>query len=114
MYYEVIVKHIGNKKTSSGGFGRRESNIVSGFAVTEYSIFRGDDKFEEENEYYISVDAVKKLLEERDVMIENKIKEKKETPVTSSNSTVKSTTVKSTPFGNSDVSKTTVKKNPFV
>ena len=110
LYYEIVVKHIGHKKTTSGGFGRRESNIVSGFSVTEYSIFRGDDHFEEENDYFISVDDVKKLLEERDIMIENKKKEKKE----DENGSVKATKTKATPFGESSASKTTAKKNPFI
>lgn len=110
LYYEVAVKHIGHKKTTSGGFGRRESNIVSGFSVTEYSIFRGDDHFEEENDYYISVDTVKKLLEERDIMIENKIKEAK----SAGSGSVKATAVKSAPFGESSAPKTAAKKNPFI
>lgn len=109
--YEVAVKHVGHKKTSTGGFGRRESNIVSGFSVTEYSIFRGEEPYEEENDYFISIDDVKKLLEEREIMVENKIKEAKEKDNTTGS--VKGTSVKSAPFGNS-APKSAPKKNPFV
>ncbi len=109
LYYEILVKQIGQKKATTGGFGRRESHIVSGFSVTEYSVFRGDEPFEEENEYFISIDKVKELLEERDIMIENKIKEAK------SGGTVASTTVKKTPFGSADKPATKAeKKNPFI
>ena len=115
LYYEVLVKQIGQKKATNGGFGRRESHIVSGFSVTEYSVFRGDEPFEEENDYYISIDDVKNLLEERDVMIENKVKEAK----TGASGTVASTTVKKTPFGSATTeekpkAKATEKKNPFI
>lgn len=110
LYYEISVKHIGHKKTTSGGFGRRESNIVNGFSVTEYSVFRGDDHFEEENDYYISVEDVKKLLEERDIMIANKIQEQK----SSDNKSVKSVSGNAAPFGESAPSKLATKKNPFI
>lgn len=113
LYYEVLVKHIGQKKATAGGFGRRESQIVSGFSVTEYSVFRGDEPFEEENEYFIPVDKVKELLEERDVMIENKVKEAK----AGGSGSVASTKVTKTPFGSSDEkpkAKATEKKNPFI
>ena len=112
LYYEILVKHIGQKKAVSGGFGRRDSHIVSGFSVTEYSVFRGDEPFEEENDYYLPVDKIKELLEEREVMIENKIKEAK----TGGSTTVANTSVKKTPFGSSEEKpkKTTEKKNPFI
>ena len=112
LYYEILVKQIGQKKVASGGFGRRESHIVSGYSITEYSVFRGDEPFEEENDYYISVEKVKELLEERDVMIENKIKEAK----TGASGTVANTTVKKTPFGDSESKPKakTEKKNPFI
>ena len=116
LYYEVLVKQIGQKKVASGGFGRRESHIVSGFSVTEYSVFRGEEPFEEENEYYIPIDKVKELLEEREVMIENKIKEQKNGGGNGSGGTVASTSVKKTPFGSSDESPKAKadKKNPFI
>lgn len=84
LYYEVVSKHVGAKKQkSSGGFGRREEKITSGFTVTEYSIFKGDEKFEEENEYFISIKDMKTAMEDREIMIENmkeKAKEKGSKP----------------------------------
>lgn len=78
LYYEIVTKTVGSKKATSGGFGRRDSKMVSGYTVTEYSIFRGDDPFEEENDYYVDIETVKKAKAERDIMIETKIKEQKE------------------------------------
>lgn len=79
LYYEVLTKQIGGapKKTTSA-FGRRESNTVSGFSITEYSIFNGDEKFEEEHELYISIEDMKEAMKERQILIETKIKEAKE------------------------------------
>lgn len=84
LYYEILTKQIGGKKAvKEGGFGRRDAKIVSGFSVTEYSVFRGEEKFEEESEYFIPLDAMKTAMKAREVVIEQKIKdakEKKDTP----------------------------------
>lgn len=110
LYYEVITKQVGAKKQSVGGFGRRESHAVSGYTTTEYSVFRGDDPFDEENEYYISTEDMKNALNERDIKIENMIKAKKEEaskPKTSSPKS-KGSNGKASPFGS-----TSTKKSPF-
>ena len=74
---EIINKQIGgNKKKVEGHFGRRESKIVDGFSVEEYSVFGGDPALEEESEYFIPIDDMKSLLKERDIMIKAKIDEK--------------------------------------
>lgn len=78
LYYEINVKQVGGKKAASSGFGRRDSKMVSGFSVTEFSVFRGDEAFEEENEYYINSDSMNSALNERNIMIENRVKEAKE------------------------------------
>lgn len=110
LYFEIVMKQVGQKKSTSGGFGRRESNMISGFTVTEYSIFRGDSPFEEENEYYVSVEQVKQALAERDIMIANKIKEAKEKG--------SSNTTSNKPFGNPVANQNTnanasARVNPF-
>jgi hypothetical protein len=67
LYYEIIARQVGGqKRKTKAAFGSRESKIVDGFNVTEYSIFRGDEPFEEENEYYIDMDAMKQAMKERD------------------------------------------------
>lgn len=69
---EVITETVGNAPTQAKGFGRRNSNVISGFTRTIYNIFNSecDAPFEEEHKNYISVDDVKKLLKERDMFLE--------------------------------------------
>jgi len=79
LWYEIKTKTIGGKKASTnGGFGRRDSKMTSGFTITEFSIFKGDEAFEEENEMFISVDTMKSAMKTREIMIEQKIKDAKE------------------------------------
>ncbi len=79
LYYEILTKQIGGTKVvKEGGFGRRDAKIVSGFSITEYSVFRGDEKFDEEADLFIPIDAMKTAMKARDVMIEQKIKDAKE------------------------------------
>ena len=76
IYFDVLTRQIGAKKVaqSSGGFGRREARTTSGFSVVEYSIFKGDEPFEEENENYVDKAQMKKAMESRGITIEQKIK----------------------------------------
>lgn len=105
---EIINRQVGgNKKKVEGHFGRRESKVVDGFTVEEFSCFGGDPTLEEENEYFVSVDDMKELLKERKVMIEAKISEKKsenKKPISSGLGTRKSTVDTSTNIDN---------ENPF-
>lgn len=111
LYYEIITKQVGAKKPTTGGFGRRESHMVSGFSITEYSVFRGDEAFDEENEYYINPEDMKQALNERDIKIDNMVKtakENKDKPKSSPKGASSSGT-KANPFG----SASTKKKSPF-
>ena len=111
LYYEIITKQVGAKKPTTGGFGRRESHMVSGFSVTEYSVFRGDEAFDEESEYYINPEDMKQALNERDIKINNMIQKTKEDsnkPKNSPKGAASSTTTKNNPFGTSST-----KKSPF-
>ena len=110
MYYEIITKQVGVKKPTTGGFGRRESHMVSGFSVTEYSVFRGDEAFDEENEYYINPEDMKQALNERDIKIDNMVKtakENKDKPKSSPKG-ASSSGAKANPFGSAST-----KKSPF-
>ena len=79
IYYDILTRQIGAKKVSSNnGFGRRDTNTVSGYSATEYSIFKGDESFEEENELYIEPKEFNKAMESRAITIEQKIKTKKD------------------------------------
>lgn len=118
--YEIITKQVGRPKAdvNEGGFGRKKSNIISGFSITEYSITYGYDPMDEENELFVSVDDVKEALNVREIMIEKKIAEKKENPSTTSSSpSPKGASAKSSgsnPFGGGSSSTSeTKKKNPF-
>lgn len=76
---EVISRHVGRVKSNDKvAFGRRQSNIVSGYDKTEYCIFSGENVFEEENEYYIDPKSVKEAKKKRELMIEAMIQQKKE------------------------------------
>ena len=110
LYYEIITKQVGAKKTTTGGFGRRESHMVSGFSVTEYSVFRGDEAFNEENEYYINPEDMKQALNERDIKIDNMVKTAKESKdkPKSSPKGASSSGAKANPFGSAST-----KKSPF-
>lgn len=74
---ECVTRTVGNTEKKSNGFGR-QSHRVSGYTVTEYRIFSGGNVLEDENQYYLSKEDVKKKLGERDIMIEQRIKEKKQ------------------------------------
>lgn len=77
---ECVTRTVGAKNQPKK-FGNRESHRVSGYTVTEYKIFGGGDVLEEENKYYLDKETVKKLLNERDIKIEqlkNENKEKKD------------------------------------
>jgi hypothetical protein len=110
LYYEIITKQVGAKKPTTGGFGRRESHMVRGFGVTEYSVFRGDEAFDEENEYYINPEDMKQALNERDIKIDNMVKtakENKDKPKSSPKG-ASSSGAKANPFGSAST-----KKSPF-
>ena len=110
LYYEIITKQVGAKKSTTGGFGRRESHMVSGFSVTEYSVFRGDEAFDEESEYYINPEDMKQALNERDIKIDNMVKtakENKDKPKSSPKG-ASSSGAKANPFGSAST-----KKSPF-
>lgn len=102
IFYEVVTKHVGGQKVeSNGGFGRRNAHIATGYTVTEYSIFRGDEPFEEENEYYVPLDVMKEAVTERDMYIASKLEEKKNAPSGGGfgGNSPKNSTAKASPFG---------------
>ena len=59
--FDIVSRQIGGKKSKSA-FGKKESKIVGGFSVTEYSIFSGEAPMDDESEYYIEEDDFKKLF----------------------------------------------------
>lgn len=75
---EVLQVQIGGDNTvKEGHFGRRESNITMGFTITEFNVFGGDPKLDEENDKFIEMEKMKELLKERDILIASKIQAKK-------------------------------------
>lgn len=80
IYYDILTRQIGAKTvtSSNGGFGRREKHTVSGYTVNEYSVFKGEEPFEEENEYFIDKADMKKAMQSREITIEQKIKDAKD------------------------------------
>ena len=59
--FDIITRQVGGKKTKNA-FGKRESKIVGGYSVTEYSIFGGEAPMDDESEYYIEEDDFKKMF----------------------------------------------------
>lgn len=59
--FDIVSRQVGGKKSKSA-FGKRESKIVGGFSVTEYSVFSGEAPLDDESEYYIDEDDFKKLF----------------------------------------------------
>ena len=76
--FELVMKQVGGKRKSKNHFGRRESKVVDGFEIMEINLIGGDEAFDEENQYYIDTDTIKKALNERKIMIDQKIADKKE------------------------------------
>lgn len=75
--YEITSRTVGGAKRSAHKFGNRDTKMTSGFTVQEFSIFGGDDALDDENEYFIEKSEIKKLLDDRRIMIDAKINEKK-------------------------------------
>ena len=59
--FDIVSKQVGGKKSKSA-FGKKESKIVGGFSITEYSIFSGEAPMDDESEYYIDESDFKKLF----------------------------------------------------
>lgn len=74
--YDIVVRQVGGKKAKSAGFGRKESKIVGGFSVTEYSIFDGEPSLDDESDYYIDESDFKKLFKEHKLKVEEAKKAK--------------------------------------
>lgn len=80
--YETATRMVGGVKKSARKFGNRDSKIVDGFAISEYVIFGGEEPLDEEHEYFIGNAEIKKLLDDRRIMIDAKINDKKNKPAT--------------------------------
>ena len=91
--YEIASRTVGGAKRSAHKFGNRDTKMTSGFTVQEFSIFGGDDALNGKNEYFIEKSEIKKLLDDRRIMIDAKINEKK-------NGTKKSTDAPKKGLGN--------------
>lgn len=114
IYYEIITKQIGGKRVSTdGGFGRRDAKITSGYTITEYSVFRGEEPFEEESEYFVDVETVKNALAEREIMKENRIKDAIEKANNGGTTATKSPKGASKSSGNNPFGNSNAKSSPF-
>ena len=59
--FDIVSRQVGGKKAKTA-FGKKESKIVGGFSITEYSIFSGEAPLDDESEYYIDEDDFKKMF----------------------------------------------------
>ena len=120
--YDIVSKQIGAKRTKTSGFGRKDSKMSTGFTITEYSIFKGDEPLDEDSKLYVDISVAKELLNARELKIErltNEAKSNKDKPKEIPKANKKS------PFGGSneeppfeentaEAPKTSKKKNPFL
>lgn len=74
--FDIVSRKVGGKSESKG-FGSRKSKIVSGFSVTEYSIFNGET-VDDESEYYIDEDVFKTLFKAHKQKVEEAKNSKKD------------------------------------
>lgn len=82
MYCSLVMRHIGEKKTSTAKFGRK-ANVSSGYDVMEMIVVGAEDPYEEPDDdeiesKVIDKKTIKKLMEERSLMLEELPKQKKE------------------------------------
>jgi len=75
--YEIIKRHVGGTKKKTSAFGR-SSKLTSGFDVTEFVIFGGEEPFEEEHENYVDVKDMKVAMANRQNFIDQTIADAKE------------------------------------
>lgn len=90
LYYEVVTRMVGGKKPTKRAFGSRDAHITSGFEVIEYSVFSGNEPFEEENEHFVDTDLMKQAMKTRQNYIDSKIADKKKADSEKGNTTKKS------------------------
>jgi hypothetical protein len=69
----------GEEKTKKHAFGHKESQMIQGYRVQEYVIGAGD-LVDEEASHYIEMDDMKKLMNDRRIMTEARIGQKKNAP----------------------------------
>ena len=74
--YEIVKRHVGGKKKATA-FGR-SSKLTSGFDVTEYVIFGGEEPYDEEHENYVDVADMKVAMANRQNYIDSVIADAKE------------------------------------
>ena len=74
----LSARTVGTQHKSKRAFGNRESNVVEGYTVTEFVVFGGDEPLDEDSEYYVSTDEMKKLMSDRKIMEEALITDAKQ------------------------------------
>lgn len=78
---EMVTNTYGAPKTTSTGWGKRRAEVNSGFTRNEWTIFNGDDPYDEEridkkgNKLHIALADIKNLMEARAIMLEQVEKE---------------------------------------
>jgi hypothetical protein len=78
--YEITQRTVGGAKKSAHKFGKRDSKMVNGYTVQEYTIFGGSEPLEDDNDNFIETAEIKKLLDDRRIMIDARINDKKNNP----------------------------------
>lgn len=84
LYVSLVMKHVGGSNKKQAGFGRK-GNVNSGFDVLEIQVIGGEVPYEDEtddegNSKAIDLKTMKQLMNEREMVLEQKVKEAKDNP----------------------------------
>lgn len=82
LYLSATMRHVGAKTTAQAGFGRK-AKVNSGYDVMELVVIGGEPPYEDEedddgNSLALDRKTIKKLMEEREMYLENLKTEKKD------------------------------------
>lgn len=79
LYYNIINHHIGNVKVKGRerAFGQ-DVEINNGYDIPEFVVISGDYPYEEDDEYYVSMELMKSAMTDRQNYIDTRIQKAKE------------------------------------
>lgn len=71
-YFNAVSTHVGGEKKSKKAALGRAANISSGYDILEFILVGAEEKYEEDSELALSLETIKALMKEKDMMLEQK------------------------------------------